>query len=202
MSNQWPLPERFRVRLTMESDWHVGSGMGRPGNVDRLITRDADGLPFVPAKTLRGIWRDACERLCRGLDDGRVGAWSRLVDRLFGSQPGLGANDPTGRHGNPAEVPLESAVQIRSARIPSPLRERLARADRRLRQVLTFIKPGVKIDRRSGSAQTDFLRFEEVARKGTVLEAECHLKVQNQTTRELASALLIASAKLVERLGG
>lgn len=202
MSNPWPLPERFRVRLTMESDWHVGSGMGRPGNIDRLIARDAENLPFVPAKTLRGIWRDACERLCLGLDDGRVGAWSRLVDLLFGSQPALGPNDPTGRHGDPAEVPLESAVQIRSAVIPSPLREQLVGNDRRLlRQALTFVKPGVKIDRRSGSAQTDFLRFEEVARKDMILEAECRLLV-DETTREVASALLIASAKLVERLGG
>lgn len=201
MSNHWPLPARFRVRLTMDSDWHVGSGMGRPGNVDRLITRDADDLPFVPAKTLRGIWRDACERLCRGLDDGQVGAWSRLVDLLFGSQPALGQNDPTGRHGDPAEAPLSSAVQIRSALIPSSLREQLVRADVRIRQALTFVKPGVKIDRRSGSAQTDFLRFEEVARKGTVLEAECRLPI-DEAVREVSSALLIASAKLVERLGG
>ncbi|MCS6976761.1 MAG: RAMP superfamily CRISPR-associated protein, partial [Gemmatales bacterium] len=202
MNKHWPLPEQFRVRLIFESDWHVGSGTGRPGNVDRLIVRDADDLPFVPAKTLRGIWRDACERLCRGLDDGQVGAWSRLVDFLFGSQPALGPNDPTGRHANPAEIPLKSAVQIRSAHIPSPLRDSLVRADRRLRQALTFIKPGVKIDRRSGSAQTDFLRFEEVARRGTVLEAECRLVVSDEPTRKLASALLIASAKMVERLGG
>jgi CRISPR-associated protein Csx10 len=185
----------------MQSDWHVGSGMGRPGNIDRLIARDADDLPFVPAKTLRGIWRDACERLCRGLDDGQPGEWSRLVDMLFGSQPALADQDATGRHSNPANAPLASAVQIRPALIPSPLREQLVRADVRLRQALTFIKPGVKIDRRSGSAQTDFLRFEEVARKGTILEAECRLLV-NAPNREVASALLIASAKLVERLGG
>lgn len=202
MSKHWPLPEQFRIRLTMESDWHVGSGMGRPGNIDRLIARDADDLPFVPAKTLRGIWRDACERLCCGLDDGQLGVWSRLVDRLFGSQPALGPNDPTGRHGNPVEVPLESAVQIRSATLPTSLREKLTGdKNRLLRQFLTFVKPGVKIDRRSGSAQTDMLRFEEVARKGTILEAECRLSV-DETSREVASALLIASAKLVERLGG
>jgi CRISPR-associated protein Csx10 len=201
MSNHWPLPERFRVRLTMDSDWHVGSGMGRPGNIDRLIVRDADDLPFVPAKTLRGIWRDACERLCLGLDDGQLGAWSRLVDQLFGSQPGLADKDPTGRHSNPANAPLGSAVQVGAARIPPLLRQQLAHADRRLRQALTFIKPGVKIDRRSGSAQTDFLRFEEMGRKGTILEAECWLLV-DASNREMASALLIASAKLVERLGG
>jgi CRISPR-associated protein Csx10 len=208
MSKHWPLPECFSVRLTMGSDWHVGSGMGRPGNIDRLIVRDADGLPFVPAKTVRGIWRDSCERLCRGLDGGQLGDWSRLVDRLFGSQPGLAkrrdneeSRDPTKYHDDPRKAPLESAVQIRSARIPGPLRKLLIRDDRRLREAMTFVKPGVKIDRRSGSAQTDFLRFEELARKGTIVEAECRLAISSEF-REVASALLIASTKLVERLGG
>src|SRR5690554_4168640 len=98
MSAQWTLNDTFTIRLTMLSDWHVGSGTGRPGNVDRVVARDADGLPYVPAKTLRGIWRDACERLARGLDGGTDGEWSSLVDRVFGSQPALGANGPTRRH--------------------------------------------------------------------------------------------------------
>ncbi len=64
-----------------------------------------------------------------------------------------------------------------------------------------MVKLGVKIDRRSGAAQTDMLRFEEVARLGTVLEAECQLPLQGPE-RQVASALLLASTKLVERLGG
>ena len=59
MNTPWPLNQTFQLRLTMLSDWHVGSGTGRPGNIDRLVVRDDDGLPFVPAKTLRGI----CARL-------------------------------------------------------------------------------------------------------------------------------------------
>jgi CRISPR-associated protein Csx10 len=185
----------------MESDWHVGSGMGRPGHIDRLLVRDADGLPYVPAKTLHGIWRDACERLCRALDNGQIGPWSSWVDCIFGSQPALGKNDPNQRHADPTCSPLPSVVEIRPARIPSPLRERLLAAEPRLRQALTFIKPGIKIDRRSGSAQTDMLRFEEMGRKGMIFEAQCRLTVAD-SLREVASALLIASAKLVEQLGG
>ncbi len=202
MTRNWPLGNEFTVRLIMESDWHVGSGTGRPGSVDRLIIRDADGLPFVPAKTLRGIWRDACERVAYGLDDGQVGDWSRLVDCLFGSQPALGESDPTGRHANSAEVPLESALTVRPARMLENLR-RCLRSDPRLLQSLTFVKPGVKIDRRSGQAQNDFLRFEEMARAGTVLESSCALHLPVDPSLRLAtSAPLIAGGQLVERLGG
>ena len=67
----WLLPSGFRVCLEMTSDWHVGSGAGRPGSQTRLVARDADELPYVPAKTLTGLWRDALERLAFGLDEGQ-----------------------------------------------------------------------------------------------------------------------------------
>lgn len=207
MSAHWTLKDTFTIRLTMLSDWHVGSGTGRPGSVDRLVARDADGLPFVPAKTLRGIWRDACERLARGLDNGADGEWSSLVDRVFGSQPALGANGPTRHHHDPAASPIESALTVRPARLLSGLRHRIRRQgdqDRRaFLEAMTFVKPGVAIDRRSGRARTDYLRFEEMARVGTVLDAECGVNLPAaEGLREAVSALLLAGARLVERLGG
>ncbi|MCS7271498.1 MAG: hypothetical protein NZ703_10460, partial [Gemmataceae bacterium] len=72
----------------------------------------------------------------------------------------------------------------------------------RLLQALTYVKPGVAIDRRSGAARPEHLRFEEVCRKGMILEALAELEVSNGLARELASALLIAATRLVERLGG
>ncbi len=153
MTPHWTLKDTFTIRITMISDWHVGSGTGRPGNIDRLVVRDSDGLPFVPAKTLRGIWRDACERLARGLDGGTVGEWSSLVDRVFGSQPALGPNGPTRLHHDPAAKPIESALQVRPARLHPGIRQRV-RGKREFLEALTFVKPGVKIDRHSGRAQT------------------------------------------------
>src|SRR5277367_6418029 len=82
------LSPSFHVQLKMISDWHVGSGTGCPGSVDRLVLRDEDGLPFVPAKTLTGIWRDACELAAFDLDNGDPeGVWSKWVEHVFGEQP-------------------------------------------------------------------------------------------------------------------
>src|SRR4051812_8891812 len=43
------------VEITMLDDWHVGTGAGGAGAVAREVRRDAYGLPYVPASTLRGI---------------------------------------------------------------------------------------------------------------------------------------------------
>ncbi|MHB1557393.1 MAG: RAMP superfamily CRISPR-associated protein [Isosphaeraceae bacterium] len=191
----------FRIRLTMRSDWHAGTGAGRPGNIDRLVIRDDDDLPYIPAKTLRGIWRDACERLARGLDGGQAGEWSRLVDTIFGSQPALGSKDPSRRHAEPARRPIASVLSISAARFPDALAGHLRR-DERLRQAVTFVKPGVQIDRWTGQAKSDHLRFEEIARVGAVLEADCAIEPRDGATYPAASALLIVATKLVERIGG
>ena len=207
------LPATFKVSLTMLSDWHVGTGAGRPGSVDKLIARDADGFPFVPAKTLNGIWRDAMERLTLGLDGGKAGAWLKWVEKIFGIQPNqIDAADLDRRLQNNEATYNFSPLSIQPARLSENLRAKINQAvshtsvtekeRKRQRQkllaALTFIKPGVAIDEKSGTAVTDFLRFEEMGRAGTVLEAECRLA----ETDETISALLLLSAKLVERVGG
>ncbi|MGH2769044.1 MAG: RAMP superfamily CRISPR-associated protein, partial [Actinomycetota bacterium] len=116
------------LRLTMESDWHVGAGISRSGQLDRLVVRDHENLPYIPAKTLTGIWRDACERLARALDEGTPGAWARWVEYLFGSQPALAEAPLTAAasalrsHGEP---PRPAALSVRPARLPEELRHRL-----------------------------------------------------------------------------
>jgi len=191
---RWTLGDVFTAQLTMLSDWHVGTGTGRPGSVDRLVARDRSGLPYVPAKTLIGMWRDALERLTFALDDGqRDGAWSQWVDVLFGSQP---ANAP----GGVTTPPRPAALMVRPARMSRALRASLA-SDEQIRQALTFVKPGVAIDSQRGQAVPRALRFEEMARLGTQLYADCSLAL-NPGDRMVASALLLAGARLVEGLGG
>src|SRR5450432_381037 len=109
------LPPVFPVRVRMLSDWIVGTGEGRVGDVDATVRRDADGLPFVPAKTLIGIWRDACEQVAGWLDGSGGGApWQAWVDWIFGSQPDM-AGDRTAVAGR---GPEPAALALSPARLP------------------------------------------------------------------------------------
>ncbi len=219
----------FILRLTMLSDWHVGTGSGRHGAIDRLIERDQDGLPFVPATTLRGIWRDAAERVALGLDEGITDSdWSKVVDAIFGDQPalrarreaedgeGLADDQPHAEvsdDGDSGRPPCAGVLSLSAARFrdkfacclrdPTPGGKDAGRE--RLRKALSFVKPGVAMDTRTGAARHDMLRFEEVARQGAVLEAHGEIRLDGRwpdKARESAFALLLAATKLVERLGG
>ncbi|WP_322752137.1 RAMP superfamily CRISPR-associated protein [Frankia sp. Cas3] len=201
------------LTLHLDSDWHCGTGLGVPGGVDKVINTDHDGLPFVPGKTLTGVWRDACELVIAALDGSTdpagaaAGGWHAWVDFLFGSQPVLtDAAQPA------QQAPRPAAVSVRPARYPDALAAALQPTARRpLRDATTFVRPGVKIDPRTGRAADAFLRFEQMARSGVQLTATATLAGWSDAGagtgfdddgRRAAAAVLLLGARLVESIGG
>lgn len=49
--------------LTFHTDWHCGSGLSAGADVDALVVKDNEGLPFVPGKTIKGLVREAAQSL-------------------------------------------------------------------------------------------------------------------------------------------
>jgi CRISPR-associated protein Csx10 len=189
-------PTNFKIAIAMKSDWHIGSGIGRRGDIDRLVKRDRDGLPYLPAKTITGIWRDACELLVNGLDDSASnGYFSKLLDYLFGDQPALAKSAI-------AISPREAALSIRAAHFPEALSNALKNKPL-LKEAISFVKAGVKIDRETGCAIEEHLRFEEVVRGGITLSADCQLQLPaDSQLQQLCFALLVASTKFFTKIGG
>ena len=197
-----PLGNNLKVLITMDSDWHIGSGGGIPGNIDSLVQRDELGIPGILAKTLTGVWRDACESVALGLDGGREGVWSQYVIYLFGDQPALNEDSLID---NP---PIGAAFKIRPARLHPDLRnaicDRPAVVKQALIKAMTMSKPGISIDPVSGCAIEGFLRQEEMVRAGTYLTSDCQLQLAglSDEQKKAACGLLIAGAIYLEKLGG
>lgn len=188
------MPDILRFSLTVRflADWHIGSGLERPGAEDRLVRRDDDELPYAPAKTLTGMIRDAAEQLALGLaqeqapvvenraDNNADNAyeqslqtslWFQWVLWLFGDQPHRTGDSLVGR-----SRPHEGRISIRPAYLPDDLKTALGQRAVRsgtppageshrqlLRESLFFTKPGVKL-LRNGRAADKCLRFEEMVR--------------------------------------
>jgi CRISPR/Cas system CSM-associated protein Csm3 (group 7 of RAMP superfamily) len=53
------------IEYNMEffSEWHCSSGLSAGADTDALVIKDADGLPYVPGKTVKGLLREAAEEL-------------------------------------------------------------------------------------------------------------------------------------------
>ena len=57
------------------SNWHCGSGLAAGADVDALVVKDSDGLPYIPGRTLKGLLREAATELSSDSD---------LVRKIFG----------------------------------------------------------------------------------------------------------------------
>jgi CRISPR-associated protein Csx10 len=187
----------FSLRIEPLSDWHVGSGRGE-GTIDRVVLLDDDGLPTIRGKALRALWRDHARQLAHGLDDGGIGAWSALVESIFGDEPASpGYRARRGSHDGP---PRPAALSIGPARLEPALRLRLAGddADRRLlRRHLSYVPAQTAVDFRSGSARRRTLRRLQRVRAGLPLVAEADLRTDDETCWHL----LVASSLLFDRIG-
>ncbi|MBP5586642.1 MAG: hypothetical protein J6Y92_09855 [Lentisphaeria bacterium] len=62
----------IRYELEFFSAWHCGSGMSGGNDADYVPVLDHDGLPFVPGKTVKGLFHEAAETLFDADFVGRV----------------------------------------------------------------------------------------------------------------------------------
>lgn len=71
----------IKYKIEFHTDWHCGSGLAAGADVDALVIKDKDGVPFIPGKTVKGLVREAVEEIrgCRNtsFDDG-------LIAKVFG----------------------------------------------------------------------------------------------------------------------
>lgn len=46
-------------KITFHSEWHCGSGLTSGSDLDALVVKDAEGFPFIPGKTIKGLMKEA-----------------------------------------------------------------------------------------------------------------------------------------------
>ena len=51
----------IKYTIRFFSQWHCGSGTSAGADVDELVVKDKNGMPYIPGKTLKGLIREAVE---------------------------------------------------------------------------------------------------------------------------------------------
>lgn len=73
----------IKYTITFYSQWHCGSGLSAGADVDALVVKDRNGMPYVPGKTVKGLVREAVENLMQFT---RADNKSGLIDKAFGKE--------------------------------------------------------------------------------------------------------------------
>ena len=53
----------IQYQIEIHTWWHCGSGQSAGADVDALVIKDKNGMPYIPGKTIKGLLRDAAEEL-------------------------------------------------------------------------------------------------------------------------------------------
>lgn len=67
--------KKINYEIIFHTDWHCGSGLAAGADVDALVIKDKDGLPFIPGKTMKGLLKEASEEM---------GYFPELIDWAYG----------------------------------------------------------------------------------------------------------------------
>ena len=156
----------LELEIELLSPLCSGSGLNRPGVVDREVAFDAAGLPVIPGRRLKGLLRDGYQQILEsGLPEMEA---LPSPDELFG-RPG---QRESGRL-RVTNARLEDAEAIgewlRAVEASEKMRN-IVRPGEVLR-TFTDIRRQTSMDAKTGAAREDTLRFTRTLRSGLKFRA-------------------------------
>ncbi len=150
----------MKIKMELLSDAIPGSGEGTAGLVDTDIAHDEFGLPFIPAKRIKGILRESA----RDLEDVNILPQGR-IEELFGKR-----GEKIGTAFKISDGHLEDHSELRQfLQFCSKTKDKdLSRIFNReaVLSFYTYTRSQTSIDAEKGTAQNDTLRTFRVLKKG------------------------------------
>ena len=158
------------LRVVLRSDLCAGSGEAAGMTVDSDVCMDAQGFPYIPARRIKGVLRDAAETL-RKYGDSRF--TEDAINTLFGTATKAGAFRITD-----AVLPDIDRLRACLSKVPKPL-ERAA-APLNIARLFTGIRGQTKLE--NGVAVDQTLRFTRVLNRHNALHPERDTELVSQVT--------------------
>lgn len=168
----------IRYKITFHSLWHCGSGESKGADLDALVIKDRQGLPYIPGKTIKGLVKDGMVTLREVQAD-------FMSDTHFHHLFGKEAKENDGKVG---------CLFFKNAVLPAHLTNFLVEAGDDLKQHLYVKLTSTSIDPQNGVADEHTLRSME-ATVPMVLEGEI-MDVPEGSKEELFMAM-----QMVKQLG-
>ena len=167
--------------IVFTSDWGVSTGVGQAGRTHSTIERCGDD-PVVRGTVITGVLREQAMLAAKALDGQKEGKWTNFALWLFGQDP----NSKQGSTPHPRHVLFSDATPASSIDIHDTV--------------------SLSIDRQTGTARDQFLRFTERAAAGVLtgtftLIDEAGAETSDQETIKAAHFLLGVAGLMVRGIG-
>lgn len=181
----------YVLEVTLESPLTSAAGEGRVGLVDRDVAFDDIGLPILPGRRLKGLWREAYRDVADAWQ--QCGQSAMSAEQIFGDVgQSLGSGDACIQVAN---AELKDATDLKEwLRYLENYRIRKLRADDVVHHYAT-VRAQTAIDSKTGSAKENTLRLTRTLRAGLVFWAPVRF-VDDSPKPELKDALALGAAAI------
>ena len=115
--------KHYKATIELLSFWHVGSGHGSKGDLDTTVLRDANKLPYLPGRTLKGLLREGMRHLALIEEDA-----DSQTQSLFGKAAEEGdfhGSEPGSLRFTDARIPKDVAAAFTTSKQREKLTEGL-----------------------------------------------------------------------------
>ena len=184
----------YILEIKLKSPLTSGAGIGRVGIVDQDITYDDLGLPILPGRRIKGLWREAYHNVA---DAWRLcGKSTTSVDEIFGK---------LGQKSDEGETCLYVGnAELQEASLLKPWLMYFQHRDKRTKeqklhpdnvvQHFATVRAQTAIDRGTGSAREDTLRLTRTLQANLVFRAPVQFSANPD--KELLNALVLGASAL------
>ena len=158
--------KKFKLTVNFLGYWFISSGLEKGAYSDEMILRDADGFPFVPGKTLNGVFREAFRVAGNAgwFDDfdtetpDKSKFRHRLIQTVFG-------HDGRKEGFSEDELHTEGLIHFTNAVLPAEVKNEIRSSEEfgDMREFLFTTVQSTAIDNANGTARNQSLRTNEVA---------------------------------------
>lgn len=180
----------YTLRVTLEANTLIGSGEGFGAVIDADIVFDDTGLPYIPAKRVKGCLRDSAQEVCAMLEKSGITSFLDLT-RCGNDNRFTIVDDLFGRPGQEAPAPLHfSSLRIEDYEANRTWLKYLASKHTNLLSgegILSFfteIRPQTAIDA-EGIAKEHSLRTLRTIKKDKVFEGELQYHLEDKNAERL-----------------
>jgi CRISPR-associated protein Csx10 len=151
--------DTYLIKLTFKSDALPGSGEGFGSVIDQDVVFDDRGIPYIPAKRIKGLLRESYEEVCQVLNNSSTVCLDPTL--LFG-KPGQDLESPVYFSNLFVEdyMKLKDTLKKLSLLYPSIFNQES------IIEAFTYLRQQTAIDQITGTALPHSLRTIRVLKKG------------------------------------
>ncbi len=181
---------KIEYKIKFTSDWAILSGKSA-GGIDNRLLRDENGFPYIPGKTIKGVFREGYEEIEEMLPEGfkKLEFFGKIKEREKGDN--ADKEDSIFIFSN-AELPKDLKEEINSLK---PQDKAFVLNE------IGYVIPRNRIDDETNMAEEKALAFFEVGRKGIEFIASIVKKDNSDITPDEEKLFIEYLFKYVRRIG-